>query len=334
LYKGVEFETNAWLEPWQRWDTPHYQAIAERGYTAFDTALFTPPLYPLLMKLLSPIFNGNTLAAGLLISALSLWGLLIVLYRLAIIEFQDEQQAWKVIFYTLFFPTSFFLIAAYNESLFLFMVSLSFYAVYKKQWNLAGIFGGLAAFTRIAGALMLIPLAFVAWQAWKQGDRRGIFSIIWATIGTALYPLYVWLFLHVPPKTILEVSSERGGSFTFPGINLIEATKKIFIGVLWEENLIELTFTLFSIILTVYVWKKLPRMYGIYSVTLLILFLTRLGNPQPLVAMARYVIEIFPAFFILSIWGQNPLVHRLILYLAWLGLLFFSAQFAIWGWVG
>jgi hypothetical protein len=72
----------------------------------------------------------------------------------------------------------------------------------------------------------------------------------------------------------------------------------------------------------------------VYAVTLMLLFLTRLGSPQPLVSMARYVIEIFPAFLVLAAWGRRPGINRLILYLSWLGLLFFSAQFAIWGWVG
>ena len=47
-YVGVAVEQNPWLEVWQRWDTLHYQAIAERGYEAFKGALFVPPLYPFL----------------------------------------------------------------------------------------------------------------------------------------------------------------------------------------------------------------------------------------------------------------------------------------------
>jgi hypothetical protein len=115
---------------------------------------------------------------------------------------------------------------------------------------------------------------------------------------------------------------------------MVEAASRILHGQLVEENLIELAFTLFFIVLTIFIWKKLPRLYGVYAVTLMLLFLTRLGSPQPLVSMARYVLEIFPAFLILAIWGRKPWVNRLILYISWLGLLFFSAQFAIWGWVG
>jgi hypothetical protein len=46
------------------------------------------------------------------------------------------------------------------------------------------------------------------------------------------------------------------------------------------------------------------------------------------------VIEIFPAFILLAIWGQKSNIHRIILYLSCLGLLFMSGQFALWGWVG
>ena len=77
---------------------------------------------------------------------------------------------------------------------------------------------------------------------------------------------------------------------------------------------------------------------GIFSAlaipALMLFFLARLGSPQPLVSMARYTLEVFPAFLLLAGWGASPRVNRLVLYLSLLGLLFFSAQFAMWGWVG
>jgi hypothetical protein len=84
----------------------------------------------------------------------------------------------------------------------------------------------------------------------------------------------------------------------------------------------------------IHIWKKLTRLSGVYSVTLMLLFVTCLGSPQPLVSMARYVLEIFPAFLLLVVWGRQVWVNRLVLHLSLLGLLFFSAQFAMWGWVG
>jgi hypothetical protein len=46
------------------------------------------------------------------------------------------------------------------------------------------------------------------------------------------------------------------------------------------------------------------------------------------------VLVLFPAFQELGRIGANPWVNRMVLYLSWLGLLFMSGQFAIWGWVG
>lgn len=333
-YMGVMPETNPWLEVWQRWDTLHYQAIAGRGYTAFDTALFTPPLYPLLMRLVSPLFGGNTLASGLLISSLAFLGCLIVFYSLACLELPEQNDALRTVMYLAFFPTAFFLAAAYSESLFLLAALLSFYAVRKRQWMQAGLFGGLAALTRTPGLFIIFPLAWAAWEAWRTGDRLGWLAPVFASLGAVIYPLYVWIGLGLQPTAILNALNKRGGYATLPGLNLIESINRILHGQLVEENLAELIFSLFFIVLTVFIWRKLPRVYGIYSVTFMLLFLARFGYPQPLIGMVRYVLEIFPAFMVLAVWGRKAWVNRMILYLFWLGLLFFSAQFAIWGWVG
>jgi hypothetical protein len=333
-YMGVTPETNQWLEGWQRWDTLHYQAIAEHGYTAFATAMFTPPFYPLLMHVTAPLFGGNTLASGLFISSLSFLGCLIVFFHLARLELPEQKDALRTVMYLAFFPTAFFLFAAYSESLFLLAVLLCFYATRKNQWLLAGLFGALASFTRIPGPFLIFPLGWAAWEAWQAGDRRGWVAPILTGVGATIYPLYVWLGLGLPPIAILNALNKRGGYATFPGLNLIESVNRILHGQLWEENLMELVFSLLFITLTIFVWKSLPRIYGVYSVTFMFLFLTRFGSPQPLVSMARYVLEIFPAFMVLAVWGHNTRVNRIILYLFWLGLLFFSAQFAIWGWVG
>ena len=332
-YKGVLLETNPWLEPWQRWDTPQYQAIAERGYTAFDTALFTPPLYPLLMRLAAQLLGGNTLLAGLVISGMTGLLCLVFVERMVRFEFDDRSDSIRTVLYMISFPTAIFFFAAYTESLFLLAVVASLFAARRAKWIQAGIWGAVAALTRSPGFLICIPLTFAAWCAWKKGDRKGWLGIAITLMGALMFPIYVWFSLHQPPTAIL-IAVGRGGQLTFPGWNIFVAILHILQGQFITENLVELAFTLFFIFLTILIWKKLPRLYAVYTVTFMALFLTRLGSPQPLVSMARYVLEIFPAFLIFAIWGRKPLVNRLILYISWLGLLFFSAQFAIWGWVG
>ncbi|MEW5941632.1 MAG: mannosyltransferase family protein, partial [Chloroflexota bacterium] len=331
LYKGIPRETNPWLEPWQRWDTPHYQAIAERGYSAFDTALFTPPLYPLLMRLGSALFGGNTLASGLFVSALAFLGYLLAFFLLAKLELPAEKDALRATIYLALFPTAFFLLAAYSESLYLLTATLSLLFARKGKWGVAGLFGGLAALTRVPGALMAIPLGWAAWEAWRKGDRRAWLAPLLAGAGALAFPLYVRLGLGLPPTAILDALNARGGGLTVPGWNLIEAGNRIVHAQLVGENALELAFALLFTALTFAIWKKLPRLYGVYSAAMMLFFLARLGSPQPLSSMARYVLEIVPAFLLLALAGRNPWIHRLVAYASGFGLLFFSAQFAIWG---
>ena len=333
MYKGVVREISPWLVPWQRWDTPQYQAIAERGYTAFDTALFTPPLYPLLMHLVAPLFDGNTLLAGLVISGIAGLLCLVIVESMVRFELDDQSDSMRTVLYMISFPTAIFFFAAYTESLFLLAVVASLFAARRAKWVRAGIWGAVAALTRAPGFLLCLPLTYAAWSAWKGGDRKGWLGIAITLMGALMFPVYVWFGLHQPPTAILAAVG-RGGQLTFPGWNIVEAILHILRGQFVAENLIELTFTLLFTFLTILIWKRLPRLYAIYAITFMALFLTRLGSPQPLVSMARYVLEIFPAFLIFAIWGRKPWVNRLILYISWLGLLFFSAQFAIWGWVG
>ena len=334
LYKGTAPETNPWLEPWQRWDTLHYQAIAERGYGAFDSALFTPPLFPFLMNVTAPLFGGNTLASGMFISGLAFLACLIAIHQVGKLELGSESDAFRATLFLASFPTAFFLAAAYSESLFLLGAILSLYSARKEHWIAAGLWGAVAAVTRTPGPFLVFPLAYAAWKAWRKGAWRAWLAPLLTGAGAFIFPLYVWLGLGKLPTAILNALNLRGGHLTIPGWNIIEAAIRIVRGQLVEENIIELTFTILFIVLAVFIWKKLPRIYGIYSVTLMLLFLARIGSPQPLVSMARYVVEIFPAFLVFAIWGRKPWPNRIILYLSWLGLLFFSAQFAIWGWVG
>jgi len=334
MYKGVPRESNPWLEPWQRWDTPQYQAIAERGYSAFDSAYFSPPLYPFLMAGIAPLMGGSTLLAGLLISALAFLGCLLAIHKLALMELGSEASAMRTVIYMAAFPTAFFLVAAYNESLFLLAAMLCLYFLRKEKWLAAGLMAGLAALTRLPGWLLVVPIGYAVWQAGRGGSRRGWLAPALMGLVLAGYYLYQWLWLGIAPDVNLAALNQRGGHLTLPGLNVVEAIRRIMSGQLVGENIIELVFSLAFIVFTIQVWKKLPRIYALYAASLMVFFLARMGYPQPLVSMLRYTLEIFPVFLLFATWGAKPLLHRLILYLSGLGLLFFSAQFAIWGWVG
>lgn len=329
-------ETNPWLEPWQRWDTLHYQAIAERGYGAFDSALFVPPMYPCLMGALAPALGGNTLLAGMVISNLAFIGCLILIYQIAEKETCDPDVARRAVIYLAWFPTAVFLLAAYTESLYLLAAMLSLHLATQERWLGAGFWGGMAALTRLPGLLIVLPLAYLAWiSCQRTGSYTPWVPVALTIAGAAIFPIYVWLALHLPPWTpwIVQTARFKGG-ITFLGANVVEVVRRIITANFVLADILDLIFLSVFLVSTIYIWRRLSRVYFIYQVTLLGLLLVRMSGLQPLLSTARYVLALFPTFIVLSIWGQKPWSNRAILYPSIFGLLLLSGQFAIWGWIG
>jgi hypothetical protein len=335
-YKGVAVERDPWLEPWQRWDTLHYQAIAERGYTAFDTALFVPPLYPLLMRWLAVLLGGSTLLAGLFISNLACLAALIAFYHFAYDATLDHAAARRAVIYLASFPAAFFLFAAYTESLYLLAAVLCLYAVSKARWGWAGVWGATAALARLPGAILILPLAYAAWNAWRKDRRWQPWTAVALTLaGAAIFPLYAWLGMGLPPWAPLTAQAVRtGGGVAFPGLNVLVDVARIASGQGHVADVLDVIFILVFTACAVPVWRRLDRVSGLYYAALLLMYLARLGAVAPMLGMARYVLALFPALVLWGEWGRRGWVNRLILYPSWVGLLFMAGQFAIWGWVG
>lgn len=335
-YLGVAIETNAWLEPWQRWDTLHYQAIAERGYAAFEGALFTPPLYPNLMGLVASLTGMSTLVAGIVISNLAYLGALLAFYKLALEEIKDDQAALRATLYLALFPTSFFFLAAYTESLLLLGAALAIYAAHKRRWLKSGASAAVAALSRLVGATLVIPLGYAAVSEFRKSKSfRPLLAPIGAIAGAIVLPLYAWLGLGLDPLAPLRAQTARfHGGFSIPGANLLQAFRRLALGEAFIADAFDLVFLILFIACGYFVWKKYSRMTAIYYVSMLSLYLVRVAGSQPLLGTSRYVLTLFPAFFVLAEWGRRPWVNRAILYTSIVGLLFLSGQFAIWGWVG
>lgn len=335
-YLGVSPTANPWLAVWQRWDVLHYQAIAERGYAAFSTAWFTPPLYPWLMRLVAYLV-GDTLLAGILLSALFYALGLVFFYWLAQYELREERLAQRAVAYLALFPTSFFFFAPYTESLFLLGSVAFLLALRQRRWLAAGLWGSLAVASRLVGAVILLPAAWSLWHEWRRGHRpiAGWPALVLPLLAALAFPLYAHFGLGESVWAPFLAQTERfHGGFTWLGFPLIAAVRQVVLGEMPLPNLLDLAFTLFFVVCAFLVWKRLPRLYGVYYVGFLVLYLSRMAAIYPLLSMPRYVLALWPIFLALAQQGEDRRVHRLIVYLSLVGLLFFSAQFAIWGWVG
>src|SRR5436190_6659379 len=109
-----------------RWDAHWYLAIAHDGYDASgrDAAFF--PGYPLLTRLVDAGTPLGTVGAALLVSNVAFLGSLIVVYGLTWREY-SEIVARRAVALIALFPTAFFFLAPYSESLFLLASLLTFW---------------------------------------------------------------------------------------------------------------------------------------------------------------------------------------------------------------
>lgn len=184
------------LEQYMKWDANNYVRIATGGYTyhvengAYTTLAFFP-LYPWLMRLVNVVFN-NLQLSGLILSCLLYSGSCAFLYRLFCIDYNKETSLRAIIYLSLF-PHALFFGTLMNESMLLFTMSAALYYIRKHNWALTGVFGALAALSRMAGILLAIPAAIEWLEEYKIFEKLKNKDI--KTVWRLFYSKGLWIFL-------------------------------------------------------------------------------------------------------------------------------------------
>lgn len=338
------------LGVWLRWDTCWYMLIAREGYSLDDTRIFAPPLYPWLMRLAGRLLGGSETAfllGGLIVSNLACVALFAYLFALVKREW-GEALARRSVVYLALFPTAFFLLAAYSESLFLLCVVAAFYHARKGQsrpvqWVIACLWAFLAPLVRLPGAVVILPLAVEFVRQWRQGG--GVRSLAWwhgwpfllPAIGGLAYPLYVRFVLGSDSLWApYEIHQQRfAGRFAMPWQSVWQALRVLSSGEFrWIEPL-DLSLTLLFIGLTAAAFGRLPITYAVYMAAMLVGALAKVGEVQPLLSLSRYVLALVPGFVLLARIGERSASwNRAIAYLSVALQVFLVGQFVLWGWVG
>ena len=302
------------LTAWDRWDSGQFEAIAAHGYSHRYSAAFFP-LYPYLERFVG-LVTGGPFIAGLIISNIAGLVLFVVLYRLVKDDF-DESLAGRTVLYLAVFPTSFFLAAAYNESLFLCLTLLSFYAMRNGRWWQAGIFGLLAALTRSSGLFLLLPFCYeYLYQhrfQWKS-IRFNVFSGLLIPLGVAIFAVYCFIHYH-DALAFSHAQTTWGRQLQAPWMTFIDALLVIkhykFLGFNSIHTVIDFTACVLMLILTtlcfVGPWKfrREQWSYALYAATFYLFLIFFPAANFPVQSISRQVIEIFPAFIILAMLGRR-----------------------------
>ena len=352
VYPSTPVDVHALLTSWNRWDAIHYTEIAQYGYRNYIDAAFFP-LFPLLIRAIAFLFgNHGYIAIGMLISNLALLGALFVLYQLAA-DALGDQVGRRTLLYLTIFPTAFFFFAAYNESLFLLLTAGAFLTMRRQRWWIAGILGFLAALTRSAGILLVIPYLYELWISREsffsstQSSARKLLNIslkllpvLLIPLGTLLYCAYCWKTFH-NPLAFASIQAHWDRYTAWPWEGIIYAFNELFgiqpFGSFFEAHiLIDLVATLSFILLAILGWRKLRTSYSIWLALLLIYILASpaTGQHDVLVSNQRFALEMFPGFITLAALGiEHPRLHQALLVAFPMLLAIFSILFVLNRWM-
>ena len=344
---------------WTHFDGEHYARLASNGYLEppnnMSPAFF--PLYPLLMYSFATLFGGP-----ISLPVLGLWGVMI---SLAVLPFalyfiyqiadhlQGERVAKVAVLTLAFFPTTFFLNAAYTESLFLALSAGAIWAVMvRKDLLLACVLAALATATRNVGIFLLVPLAY-EWVRNAEYYRWRVVYLALAPSGLILYMGYLWVRFGEPLLFYTEqedwnreatgpvTTLERTWAGAVGGIRAVWggvreegfSGERIMLYFNTLNNAYNMLFLVFAFALFVGGLRVLPLGLSAY-VFLVAIFPSFFGTPElPLMGLSRYVLVAFPLFIVLGV-----LLGRAWQLAAWLVFsismsLIFCAMFVTWWYV-
>ncbi|HWC28094.1 MAG TPA: mannosyltransferase family protein [Solirubrobacteraceae bacterium] len=345
--------------PLARWDSVWYLAIAAEGYGGGAREAFFP-LYPLLVRVVgAPL--GSALVGGALLSTALLAVALVLLHRLVALD-HDRAVARNAVLVAALFPMSFFFSAVYSESLFLALSIGAVYAARRERWAWAGALGALAATTRSAGVLLLVPLAMIyLWDVGRpslRAHRPLRADALWlglVPLGLAAYCGFLALAGHdaLAPFRAQEVWFRSfAGPFVGAWDGLVAAVQglrqllsgarePVYFGaaggdpfVAARHNVELLAWLALTLVAVAGALRRLPAAYGAYVVAALALPLSFPVGPQPLMSLPRFVAVLFPLAIWLALWMTGrTLRERLVLAGFAVALAIYSGIFATWHWV-
>jgi Dolichyl-phosphate-mannose-protein mannosyltransferase len=345
------YPTNPVLDGLTRWDGGWYYSIVTHGYVMAHSAVYHQqraavffPLYPLLVKALATL-TGSVVVAGVLISNAAFLVALGYLYALVRREF-DHETAARAVFYLAAAPAAVFFSAMYTESVFVALVTATFYHARRGQWLASALAGALAAATRNTGVVLAAAILVEGLQ--QQGLRlrpracrhgalhnhvrvqlMALRSSWRSTLAAAFVPmglLALMIYLAVTfgdPLAFIHSQAAWGTNVTgggWPNVPLSGTIHTIYnqlglgrypwTGQINHVGLLNVLATLGFAPLVIGVALKMRPAYAVF---VLPTYVVPLLSGHGVLSMIRFVLMLVPCFVLLAWWGRRPWVDRLVL---------------------
>jgi hypothetical protein len=315
--------TSGWhnaIDATERQDAVWYLRLADDGWSGEDASAAFFPLYPLTVRAVAWIlpdiwldqWPGDELVAALLVSNVAFLGALLALFALTADAF-GERVARRAIVVAALFPTAFFFLAPYTESLFLFLSILAFRAARWDRWGRVAVVGALAALTRSVGLLLIPALLLEAFSAkrGRSGSRRALAGRAAGAAAISLGPLswFAWWGLArgnwLAP---LDAQRQWGRELQPPWVSLAHAVDLAWsFHSYWLLDLILVSIAIAGLALAVPALRVSEITYGGLS---LLLPLVDPFWDRPLLSAPRFAVVVFPALWGLSGAGLGRALPR------------------------
>ncbi len=318
---------------WQRWDAIHYIRIVQGGYSSPELTAFFPA-FPLLGYLLHNLIGLDATLSLIIIDNLSLILALSIFYQLICLDFPIPIAKRSVVL-LMVFPTAFFLLAPYAESLALALVLMTFWYARRSRWILATLAGIGAGLTHPS----TFPLTFgLAWIAWQELRNRTSPTNWLSLIGISGPILGAGGFLlwranqGFDPYT--KVQSEFGWRTQWPWETFSEIPQLLQSDYFWISGWINLLIFILILICVYWVAQSVHTSYGVYYITLILFFLSTSREMEPFASWGRHALLLFPAFLVISSWISGKKRGYYLIF-AFAGLqAFLAGLFFMWIWQG
>jgi len=282
-----------------RWDAGWFVRIADEGYGTDDASAAFFPGYPTLIHVVDVILPLGALGSALLVSNAAFFAALLVLYRLTTLEY-DEATARRAIVLLACFPTSFFFLAPYSESLFLLLTLLCFLAARTGRWVAVVATGFAAAATRSVGIALTPALLPVALH--DERRRRAMAACLAPLLAPLLYGL--WWYRQV--GNAMEPLRAQGSWHRTLQIPIVTLGHALSFGLkglsdptgrYWTSDLVLSLLILVPLILW---WRVLRPPYLVFVLLGVLIPLSYPLPGRPLLSLPRFLVVLFPAFWTMA----------------------------------
>jgi hypothetical protein len=322
------------LDIWNRWDAPHYLAIAAHGYqSAGPESLFIVfyPLFPWAVRMVTLLVRDPVVSA-LLVSCLASIVAGVALAHLVAIDF-PEPVAYRAVWFMFIFPTAYFFHIGYTESLFLALVVCSFLAARRDHWMAASILGALACLARMNGLLLVAALGVEALhQMWSE--RRWRWRWLWIGLIPMGFGVYLLINYRVSGNPFIFANYEWthwSQGLTWPWVEIATVAQVLTTRDSYDAQMIGVQVSAYLALGLVATIASAVMLRPSYSVWMFANWLIMASLTWDLSA-PRYDLALFPIFILFARWSRNRPWYALLNFWCLLSMAIFMTSFVRGNW--